>query len=49
MSAEILAGIDPEADLSLERVPMHLLEEPRRRKVVEALGRSLKLIDESKL
>jgi hypothetical protein len=32
-----------------ERLPMHLLEEPKRLKVVEALGRALKLIDAGKL
>lgn len=32
-----------------ERLPMHLLEEPKRLKVVEALNRALKLIDAGKL
>ena len=47
--AETLAGIHGEAQRWFERLPMHLLEEPKRRKVLEALTRALQLIDEDKL
>jgi hypothetical protein len=49
LPAEILAGIHVEAHRRFERVPVHLLEQPQRRKVAEALSRALQLIDESKL
>ncbi len=49
MPAETLAGIHGEAQRWFERLPMHLPEEPKRRKVLEALSRALQLIDEDKL
>jgi hypothetical protein len=49
MPAETLAGIHGKAQRWFERLPIHLLEEPKRRKVVEALSRALQLIDEDKL
>jgi hypothetical protein len=49
MPAETLAGIHGEAQRRFERLPMHLFEEPKRRKVLEALTRALQLIDEDKL
>jgi hypothetical protein len=42
-------GKHEESQRWFERLPMHLLEEPKRLKVVEALSRALKLIDEGKL
>jgi len=49
MPAETLAGIHGEAQRWFERLPMHLPEESKRRKVVDALTRALQLIDEDKL
>jgi hypothetical protein len=49
MPPETLAGVHGEAQRWFERLPMYLLEEPKRRKVVEALRRALQLIDEDKL
>jgi hypothetical protein len=49
MPAETLAGIHGEAQRWFERLPMHLPEESKRRKVLEALTRALQLIDEDKL
>lgn len=49
MSPETSAGMRAEAQRWFERLPMHLLEEPKRRKVVEALRRALQLIDDDKL
>ena len=49
MPAETLAGIHGEAQRWFERLAMHLLDEPKRRKLVEALTRALQLIDEDKL
>jgi hypothetical protein len=48
MPAETLTGIHGEAQLWLEGLPMHLLEDPKRRKVVEDPSRALQLIDEGK-
>jgi hypothetical protein len=42
-------GLHGESQRWFERLPMHLLEEPRRQKVVDALTRALKLIAEDKL
>jgi hypothetical protein len=49
MSPDTSAGMHEEAQRWFERLPMHLLEEAKRRKVVEALRRTLQLIDEDKL
>jgi hypothetical protein len=43
------AGMHGEAQRWFERLRMHLQEEPKRQKVVEALRRALRLIDEDKL
>jgi len=47
--AEPLAGTHREAQRWFERLPIHLPEESKRRKVLEALTRALQLIDEDKL
>ena len=49
MPAEILARNHGEAQRWFERLRMHLVEEPKRRNVVEALSRAWQLIDEAKL
>ena len=49
MSPETSAGMHGEAQRWFERLPMHLLEEPKRRKVVEVLRRALQLINDDKL
>ena len=49
MAPETSAGMHGEAQRWFERLPIYLLEEPKRRKVVEALRRALQLIDEDKL
>ena len=49
MPSDTSAGTHWEAQRWFERLPMHLLEEPKRRKVVEALRRALQLINEDKL
>ena len=49
MSPETSAGMHGEAQRWFERLPIYLLEEPKRRKLAQALRRALQLIDQDKL